>query len=328
MNKMMMLDTSIPPSVQLESAACPMGCATQDEPVVSGHDLLHGLPGEFTVVRCVACGLQRTSPRPTPETIGLYYPDDYGPYQGTRVANGRGEGRGLKSRLLGFAKRIFDTKAQALPNMRPGRMLEIGCASGSFLHQMAQRGWQVEGIEYAETAAQSARALGYAVDTGALETVAKPVDSYDLIVGWMVLEHLHQPVESLRKLASWARRDGLLVVSVPNVGSAESQIFGPRWYALQLPTHLFHYDTQTISTVLLAGGWRVVRIHHHRTVVNLVASAGYWLRDHGLVRAGRVLIAFPERGGRMGALLTFPLALVLAWFGQTGRMTIWAKRAC
>ena len=236
--------------------------------------------------------------------------------------------RSVKARLMGLAKRIFDTKAHALPKLQPGRMLEIGCASGSFLHQMAHKGWQVEGIEYAESAAQAARALGYVVDAGALETVDKPPDSYDLIVGWMVLEHLHQPVESLRKLATWARRDATLALSVPNIGSRESRIFGKRWYALQLPTHLFHYDTATIVTVLHSAGWQVVRIHHHRTVANLVASSGYWLRDRGLATLGERLIHFPETGGRLGALLTFPFALPLALLGQTGRMTVWAKRAC
>ena len=209
-------DIFVPSSVQLESVVCPLGCGSQDEIVLRGHDLLQGLPGEFTVVRCRACGLQRTSPRPTPETIGLYYPDDYGPYKGTRVVNVDDNNRGLKAHLVELGKRIFDTKALALPRLQPGRMLEIGCASGSYLHQMAQRGWQVEGIEFSPTAAQSARALGYVVDSGALETITKPADSYDLIVGWMVLEHLHQPVESLRKLAGWARRDAMLVVSVPN----------------------------------------------------------------------------------------------------------------
>ena len=332
MNKTMTPEQStvatMPQSVRLEYPACPLGCASGDETVLRGHDLLHDVPGEFTVVGCKVCGLQRTSPRPTPETIGVYYPDDYGPYKGTRVLDGKSDGRGLKSTLLGFAKGIFDTKAHALPRLKPGRMLEIGCASGSFLHHMAHREWEVEGIEYAETAAKSARTLGYAVETGALETIEKPADSYDLIVGWMVLEHLHQPVESLRKLASWARRDAVLVVSVPNAGSAESRIFGSYWYALQLPNHLFHYNTSTIAKVMQAGGWQVTRTHHHRTVANLVASTGYWLREHGFGRLGQRFLQYPESGGRLGALLMFPLALSLAWFGQTGRMTVWARRSC
>jgi 2-polyprenyl-3-methyl-5-hydroxy-6-metoxy-1,4-benzoquinol methylase len=315
-------------STELESVTCPLDCAQNDEVVVRGNDLLHGLPGEFTVLRCVTCGLQRTSPRPTPQTISHYYPADYGPYLGTQVMNGGVAVNGLKASAIEFGKRLFDTKATSLPNLKPGRLLEIGCASGSYLHHMAQRGWEVEGIEFSPTAAQSAQALGYKVDIGALETVEKPAHSYDLIVGWMVLEHLHQPVQSLRKLAQWARTDAALVVSVPNAGSAESRIFGRHWYALQLPTHLFHYSAASITKLMQTSGWEVVRILHHRNIGNLVASTGYWLRDLGFTRLGQKFINFPERSGRLGALLTFPLALPLAWLGQTGRMTVWAKRTC
>lgn len=332
MNKKMMVDQQaeafVPPNVQSEAVECPLGCAPSDETVIIGHDLLHGLPGNFKVVCCKACGLQRTSPRPTPDSIGFYYPDDYGPYKGTRVINNGAKERDIKSRLIEIAKIIFDTKAKALPAVQKGRLLEIGCASGSFLHHMAQHGWDVEGIELSPTAAQAARKLGYAVDIGALEKISKPTQSYNLIVGWMVLEHLHQPVESLRKLASWAKRDAMLAVSVPNVGSVESRLFGSNWYALQLPNHLFHYDTTSITKVMHAAGWEVTQIHHHRNVGNLIASTGYWLCDKGLPRLGKRFVQFPEAGGRMGALLLFPLAFLLAAFGQTGRMTVWARRAC
>lgn len=319
---------AIPSTVQLEDAVCPLGCEDMDEPVLRGYDRLLGLPGEYSVVRCVTCGLQRTSPRPTPAAIGFYYPDNYGPYQGTRVATSDKAVGGLKDRLVEFIKLVFDTKAMAIPKQKVGSMLEIGCASGSFLQKMARRGWLVQGIEYSQSAAQSARAQGYTVETGALETINKPVNSYNLIVGWMVLEHLHQPVQSLRKLASWARPEAMLVLSVPNVGSIEARIFGSRWYALQLPNHLFHYDTSTISKMLKIGGWEVVRIYHQRNIGNLVGSLGHWLHERGLMRLGGLLINFPESGGRLGALLMFPLALPLAWFGQTGRMTVWARRAC
>jgi 2-polyprenyl-3-methyl-5-hydroxy-6-metoxy-1,4-benzoquinol methylase len=320
--------TVVPPSVELESVTCPLDCSPNDKVVVSGSDLLHGLPGEFTVLRCVTCGLKRTSPRPTPETIGLYYPADYGPYLGTQVVNGGVATSGLKASVIKFGKRLFDTKATALPDLKPGHMLEIGCASGSYLHHMAQRGWQVEGIEFSPTAAQSAQALGYKVDIGALEMVEKPVNSYDLIVGWMVLEHLHQPVQSLRKLAQWARPDAVLVVSIPNIGSKSVSLFGRLWHDYHLPNHLFHYDALSIGKLMQAGGWEVLKIHHHRTISNLIASVGYWLHEHGFTRLGQKFINFPERGGRLGALLTYPLALPLAWLGQTGRMTVWAKRAC
>ena len=77
---------TIPPDVVLEDADCPLGCPRSDETVLAGRDRLHGLPGRFQVVRCRSCGLMRTNPRPSPGTIGFYYPEDYHPYRNTRVA--------------------------------------------------------------------------------------------------------------------------------------------------------------------------------------------------------------------------------------------------
>ncbi|MCG7928200.1 MAG: class I SAM-dependent methyltransferase, partial [Candidatus Thiodiazotropha taylori] len=66
-------------TVELESKPCPLGCSPADEKVLTGHDRINNLPGEFDVVRCGNCGLLRTDPRPTPTSIGFYYPDDYSP---------------------------------------------------------------------------------------------------------------------------------------------------------------------------------------------------------------------------------------------------------
>jgi 2-polyprenyl-3-methyl-5-hydroxy-6-metoxy-1,4-benzoquinol methylase len=315
------------PIARLELTSCPLGCPAGDEIDISGSDLLHGLPGRFTVLRCKTCGLRRTSPRPTPQDISIYYPDDYGPYKSTRVVTARTD-NALNLWLAKILKHIFDTKSQILPRISPGRLLEIGCASGSYLHRMARVGWQVEGIEFSLKAAEAARALGYKVDTAALEGIEKPANSYDLIVGWMVLEHLHEPIECLRKLASWAKPNASLVISVPNIGSAEARVFGSYWYALQLPTHLYHYDTATIVKVMEDGGWVVTRIHHHRVLTNLIVSMGYWLRSRGCSSIAHALIELPVKYSRAVSVLLFPLAFILAYVGQTGRMTVWAKRAC
>jgi 2-polyprenyl-3-methyl-5-hydroxy-6-metoxy-1,4-benzoquinol methylase len=312
--------------VKLEDITCPIGCVASDKTVLTSRDRLHDLPGKYTLVRCNGCGLMRTSPRPTAETIGSYYPEDYGPYRGTQVSET--ELKGLSSRkkwITAIIKSIFDTKAHSIPKIATGRMLEIGCASGSFLHQMAQNGWDVSGIEFSPEAASAARSLGYSVETGTVESIEKPLAYYDLIVGWMVVEHLHKPVECLQKLLKWTDTKGWLAISVPDAGAFEFRLFGPRWYALQVPTHLFHYTPTSIRRILAAGGWQVVKIQRHRTLANFIASFGYWLFDKGFKKIGKLLIDFPERGGRLGALLLFPFSIVMASIGQTGRMTVWAQ---
>ncbi len=313
------------PKITLEDVTCPLNCNSMDEIVLTGHDLLHNLPGEFTVVKCCSCGLMRTNPRPTPDAIGFYYPEDYGPYVGTRVQHASQQSASWIKKLLRLiAKQVFNFNTTALPNLLPGKMLEIGCASGAFLHQMAKKNWQVQGIEFSSQAAQSASNLGYHVHEGALETAPQPDELFDLIVGWMVLEHLHDPIRGLKKLRNWAKPDAWLVLSIPNAGSLEFNLFKDRWYALQLPTHLYHFTPTTLEKMLSASGWKLENIHHQRILSNLIASTGYILRDKGFTKLGNKLISFPENAGRWNQVL-YPLAWLLSVFGQTGRMTIWAK---
>lgn len=291
--------------------------------VLTGSDQIHNLPGIFQVVKCRNCGLMRTNPRPTPGVIGFYYPDDYGPYLNTqvdRIKPSAGIGKSLKT----FASHIINNNTQKIPKLEPGRMLEIGCASGAFLRQMAGQGWQVQGIEFSEKAAQSARQLGYHIHAGSLEAAPDPDKPFDLIVGWMVLEHLHDPIGCLKKLRHWAKPNAWLAISLPNAASLEFRMFKDKWYALQLPNHLHHFTPHTLALVLEASGWSLHKVYHQRVLNNLIASIGYVLYDNGYNTLGRRLIKFPGQAGRLTHVL-YPLAWLLSLFGQTGRMTIWAR---
>jgi 2-polyprenyl-3-methyl-5-hydroxy-6-metoxy-1,4-benzoquinol methylase len=290
------MNVPLVPSVTLEDRDCPLGCARDDDFILKGRDRLNNLPGDFTVVRCRACGLLRTNPRPTLETMGYYYPEQYSPFEGTKI-------REVTSpvqypRLKKLTQRIFKFNTIILPPQPPGRMLEAGCASGSFLHYMAHRGWEVEGVEPSKAAAQNARHMGYKVFEGSIELKPDTADLFDLIVGWMVLEHLHEPVVVLRKFQAWLKPGGWLVLSVPDAGGMEFGLFKNKWYDLHLPNHLYHFTAQTIRLILRKTGWNVQKIFHQRILTNLVASLGYFLS-----------------------------ARILSDWKQTGRMTVWARKA-
>lgn len=310
-----------------EDRECPLGCPRDDEFVLEGRDRIHGLPGRFRVVRCRTCGVLRTNPRPSASAMSPYYPEDYGPYAGTRIGEDLPDGRPAWRRTLSRAlARLTDPGGQDLPPVSPGRLLEIGCASGSYLDRMSRKGWKVEGIEFAESAASRAREAGHRVQTGPVESVPAPMGPFDLVVGWMVLEHLHDPVLALKRIREWTVPGGWLVASVPNAGCWELRAFSDAWYALHLPNHLWHPTVPTLSRVLDRGGWTLERVFFHRDLRDLLGSAGYALEDLGrLPRLAAWLKAFPEAGGR-GSQLLFPAARLLAAAGQTGRMTVWARK--
>ena len=310
--------------VILESVPCPMGCTLSDEVVLVGRDMLHSIPGEYAVVKCNCCGLMRTNPRPTASTIGKYYPDDYGPYLGTAISVSQVRSS-FWNRVRAIVRRVFDSRAQSIPAVPPSNMLEIGCASGAFLQEMALRGWNVEGVEFSEAPAAAARSLGFRVQAGALEMAEKPLQPVDLVVGWMVLEHLHDPVACLRKLRDWSTDGAMIAISVPDAGALEFRLFRSEWYALQLPGHLYHFTPETLTALLRRGGWEVERVFHQRSYSNMTMSASYMAKRLGWHRLSGLLQKVSWPAG-IWFYIVFPMCWLLAAVGQTGRMTVWARK--
>jgi SAM-dependent methyltransferase len=310
--------------LELETVSCPLGCPPDDEFVVLGHDRLHGVAGEFPVVRCRRCGLLRTNPRPTPSAIQRYYPAAYAPYASTVVAPEKRNSTPAPSRKLSL-NRLLTPRTNVLPETAPGRLLEIGCGSGAFLHRMAQSGWEVEGLELSRGAGEEARALGFPVFIGSLAEAPDPVKLYDLIVGWMVLEHLHDPVEMLRKLGRWSAPGGWLVLSVPDAGALEFKVFRDAWYALDVPRHLFHFTARTARLVLRQAGWGLERVVWHDNPNNLILSLRNRCEEREWFRAAHLLreVADGRRYGRFRLIL----GKLLGSLRASGRMTLWARRA-
>ncbi len=314
----------VPDEVVLEDVPCPCGSSAGDALVFVGRDRLHDLPGEFAVVRCLACDLVRTNPRPTRETIGYYYPTTYRLHQAPAAPPAPKPRR--FGALRSLAGKAIDFRTKPLPPARPGHYYEVGCGNGGFLRVMQQQGWSVEGLEPGETGAEAARAQGLDVVCAQLESAPPPNQTPDLVAAWMVLEHLHDPLAGLERLRDWTKPGAYLAASVPNIESLEFSAFKGAWYALQLPTHLFFYTPKTLGDLFRRAGWELERVFHHRNVTNLITSVGLKLEDTGLApELAKRLVTYPSRA-TWQLLATYPLATVLAALGQTGRITVWARR--
>ncbi|HSJ55659.1 MAG TPA: class I SAM-dependent methyltransferase, partial [Anaerolineae bacterium] len=155
--------------VEMASTACDACGADDASFLFEGWDRLHGQPGHFRVVRCRRCGLIYLNPRPTPDAIGLYYPDDYRPYiapvRAARKRVTRWDAR------YGLYKRLRVVSA----HQATGRLLDVGCATGDFLAFSQERGWETHGVELVEPAAAYCRdVLGLHVVTGDLLDAAYP----------------------------------------------------------------------------------------------------------------------------------------------------------
>lgn len=239
--------------MELERVNCNLCHSNDTERLFRGHDRLHGLPGSFPVVRCRQCGLIYLNPRPTRREIATYYPKSYQPHVFfERIQRSR---RARLDYYYGLRKR-----RRAIERLTPvGKLLDVGCGSGSFLHYMQHHGWEVWGQEISQCAtAYARRELGLEVCRDYLEDTPFPADSFDVVTLWNVLEHLHNPAASLARIKELVKADGLLVIAVPNAASWDARLFGPAWVGYDVPRHLYTYDKSTLRALLKKAGFRVV----------------------------------------------------------------------
>jgi len=286
-------------------------------------DTLHGLPGKWGIVRCDACGLMFTSPRPTRTAIKRFYPEDYQPFTSPHSTPPAFWKRVLKP----VVNLLLDPKEHILPpHESPGTALEVGCGSGRFLVHLAELGWKVEGFDPSANTIENLRQqTGLPLRVGTIESMSFNPGSFDLIAASMVLEHLHDPLADARRLRDWLRAGGYLMGSVPNCASWEFRFFGPEWYALQVPTHLFHFTSGTLCLLLKSAGFQSVKVFHQRNVNNLMVHLGWWLKRRHLPGA-RSFLEFPERGSIALRYAVRPVASILAWARQAGRISFLARR--
>ncbi|OWS71986.1 hypothetical protein CBI30_03900 [Polynucleobacter aenigmaticus] len=310
----------IPNEVMLEDVECPNGCNSEDVFVLSGQDMLHGLPGLYSIYRCSQCGLERTTPRPTASTIGYYYPDNYAPYQNSATSFSNKRSR-FKRGVISF----LGLNSRKLPSIPLGRMLEIGCASGAYMEHARQLGWVVDGVEFSKSAAEVARAKGFNVQNCAVEEMDPPLAPYEIIVAWMVLEHLHRPVEVLQKLRSMIAPSGYLVILVPDMHSLSRKIFKGRSYDNHLPAHLFHFSKKSLVHTLEKAGWSITKIFWQRNANTLLWSFQYWAEDN----KNKFLINIAKwmRVSNEAKFLRLALAVTLGFTRQSGRIEVWAQQS-
>lgn len=338
-------DTSV---IQTEVIACPLCGETKHKIVVKAEDPQCGISGTFQVVACKACGHRYMNPAPTAQSIADCYPDDYRPHQNLPtmhdpaaeqvVTDTKADTRPWYLKHLPLKKipglrRFFywllDDKSQLFPKKTETncRAFELGCAAGAYLQRLQVEGWDVQGLELGVDAANTAVQAGMKVDQGTLSDHRYPSDTYDWVALWMVLEHVPDPRATLSELFRMQAPGGTLVFSVPNAGCWEPFVFRRHWDAWDLPRHLHHFCPSTIRRLLEECGFVDVKIHHQRTLLNVLGSVGVWITSWmPESRFGWWLRNYPHRPRLWVQLSLAPFAQLLGMLRQGGRLTITATK--
>lgn len=120
-----------------------------------------------------------------------------------------------------------------LAQIRPSRVLDVGCSDGQFGALVRRQGHVVDGVDLVKHEGVGER-LDHFIEADVSRGLPPDLGSYDVIVAGDILEHVVNPHLLLSDLRAHLAPGGQILVSVPNFG---------HWYPrVKVATGRFDYD--------------------------------------------------------------------------------------
>jgi SAM-dependent methyltransferase len=134
------------------------------------------------------------------------------------------------------------------PNMTGQRVLELGCGFGGMLAVLSELGASATGIDIDDRRAQFARSQGFEVLTVDAATLPFPEETFDVVVTYATIEHIHDLRSALAESFRVLRCGGIFY-----------GLWGPSWLTYNGPhlikclsvpwAHLFFSDRTVIAAL-------------------------------------------------------------------------------
>jgi SAM-dependent methyltransferase len=228
------------PEALLTSRPCPT-CGSADAAPELEKD-------HMTIVRCRRCDLVYVSPTFDEE----HYQTVYASAEYQDIVRDLG----IKShdyRTERFGTERVGLMASHLDAASP-RYLDIGCSTGFVVEAARDRGWSAIGIDLNPSAVEFGRSRGLDLRAVALEDGGFADDSFDAVSLFDVLEHLFDPLRTLRAARRLLRPGGILFMYVPNYDSASRLLMGKDAHFIWPTHHLNYYTPTTIRDLMQREG--------------------------------------------------------------------------
>jgi 2-polyprenyl-3-methyl-5-hydroxy-6-metoxy-1,4-benzoquinol methylase len=171
----------------------------------------------------------------------------------------------LKKRYWRLPDRILVNFVPAywrLAALRPlgSRILDIGCGGGWKLNLYKEFGWKTYGFDISSEAIGIAKSKGHDVVVAEIENVSYPDKYFDAIQISHVIEHLPNPVFTIKKAFSLLKEEGLLLLETPNNSSLLSKVFKPDFWQIDSPRHFQIFNIKSLTFLLVDCGFIIDKL--------------------------------------------------------------------
>jgi len=187
-----------------DQALLPCFCGVNDDVLIAQRDR-YGIP--LDTVLCRHCGLMRSDPYFTSESVAYFYREAY---RSIYIHPGGISGHFAEQQAVGAC--IHNYVVQSFPT-KPETVLEVGCGAGGILHHFQQHGSRVAGCDFGEDYLQYGMSKGLTLEVGGWDKLAQHGPA-DLVVLSHLLEHLQNPVAELKNIHGLLKPNALVYVMV------------------------------------------------------------------------------------------------------------------
>jgi SAM-dependent methyltransferase len=142
----------------------------------------------------------------------------------------------------------------------PGPVLDVGCARGKAFAELPD-GYVPHGVEIDSGAAAIARAVfepkgGSVVNADGVSGLEQfPESHFTGVSLWSYLEHEARPREALENVRRVVRKDGIVLVKVPNFDCWNRSVLGAKWPGFRHPDHVQYFTPATLGWLADATGF-------------------------------------------------------------------------
>lgn len=198
--------------------------------------------------------------------------------------------------------------------LKTGKVLEVGCSTGLMLSLLKKKGWEVQGIEISKKAASVAIKRGVKVSTIPFEKINE-MGKFDLIVFNHTLEHLKDPISTLKKAKKLLKPKGLLYIDLPNFESLSAKVWKGRWNLLLPDEHLWHFTEKSFKKTFKDLDFKLIYIEK---------ASGIWDFASPLSEITVSLFSFKKRFFK--ELISALPSLLISKFGLGSDLMIIARK--
>lgn len=215
--------------------------------------------------KCQQCKMVFVNPCPSEESLNIAYSlpqKQYDQYFQTdninseKILGGTEQWqRNISMEYLGTIEKATDIK---------GKILEIGCGSGSFLEIAQGNGWKTAGVDIGNWRKNSKRDKKLNIEHGSLFDAGFEEKSFDVIFMGSVIEHLSNPNMYLQKIYRLLKNNGIFyVIGTPNIQSLTILMGIDKWIGNHPPLHLLYFSKKTLCKIVKDNGFSNIKVRSY-----------------------------------------------------------------